>query len=122
LEPDNCFYFQNEALVRGKLTFDLSQDPPPDLALEIDLTSKSLNRFPIYAHLGVPEIWCYDQGRLTVYLLQSGEYQPVAQSQVFPSLQVQELPGLIEAHRGQGRLALRRAVRDWVRGQLANQT
>jgi len=41
IEPDNCFYFQNEALVRGKLTFDLSQDPPPDLALDIDLTSKN---------------------------------------------------------------------------------
>jgi len=118
LEADNCFYFQNEALVRGKLTLDLNQDPPPDLALEIDLTSKSLNRFPIYARLGVPEIWCYDQGQLTVYRLRSGEYQPADQSQVFPSLKVQELPGLIESYRGQGRLALRRAVRQWVHGQL----
>ena len=47
IEPDSCFYFQNKALVRGKLTFDLSQNPPLDLALAIDLTSKSLNRFPI---------------------------------------------------------------------------
>jgi Uma2 family endonuclease len=116
LEPDNCFYFQNEALVRGKLKFDLNQDPPPDLALEIDLTSKSLDRFPIYARLGVPEIWCYDQGQLKVYLLRSGEYQPAEQSRVFPSLQVQGLPQLIEVHREQGRLALRRAVREWVRG------
>jgi Uma2 family endonuclease len=121
LEPDNCFYFQNEALVRGKLRFDLSQDPPPDLALEIDLTSKSLNRLPIYQRLGVPEIWCYDQGQLTVYLLRSGEYQPAEQSQVFTFLRVQELPQIIEAHRNQGRLALRRAVREWVKGQLANQ-
>lgn len=56
VEPDNCFYVQHEPLIRGKLTFDLNQDPPPDLALEIDLTSKSLERFPIYARLGVPEI------------------------------------------------------------------
>ena len=56
VEPDNCFYFQNEAVIRGKLQFDLNQDPPPDLVLEIDLSSKSLNRFPIYARLGVPEI------------------------------------------------------------------
>lgn len=41
LEPDNCFYFQNEAKIRGKLEYDLNQDPPPDLALEIDITSKS---------------------------------------------------------------------------------
>ena len=60
LEPDNCFYFQNEARIRGQLTFDLTQDPPPDLAIEIDITHKSLNRFPIYARLGVPALWCYD--------------------------------------------------------------
>lgn len=118
IEPDNCFYFQNEARVRGKLTFDLDQDPPPDLVLEIDLTSKSLNCFPIYQRLGVPEIWCYDQGQLTVYRLQAGEYRQVEQSQVFPALRVQELPQLIEAHREQGRLALRRAVRAWVREQI----
>lgn len=118
LEPDNCFYFQNEALVRGKLTFDLTQDPPPDLALEIDLTSRSLNRFPIYARLGVPEIWCYDNGELSIYLLQNEQYERVEQSRVFPSLKVQELPGLIEACRAQGRLALRRSVREWVRKQL----
>jgi len=118
IEPDNCFYFQNEVLVRGKLTFDLSQDPPPDLALEIDLTSKSLNRFPIYARLGIPEIWAYDQGQLTVYLLQANEYHPSLKSCVFPSLNVQELPSLIEAHRDRGRLAGRRAVREWVRGQI----
>ncbi|QKD82707.1 Uma2 family endonuclease [Thermoleptolyngbya sichuanensis A183] len=118
IEPDNCFYFQNETRMRGKLTFDLDQDPPPDLALEIDLTSKSLNRFPIYQRLGVPEIWCYDQGQLTVYRLQAGEYRPVDQSTVFPALRVQELPQLIEVHREQGRLALRRAVRDWVREQI----
>lgn len=119
LEPDTCFYFQNEALVRGKLTFDLTQDLPPDLALAIDLTSRSLNRFPIYARLGVPEIWCYDQGVLSVYLLQAGRYEQRAQSLVFPSLKIQELPGLIEAHREQGRLALRKAVRQWVAAQSA---
>jgi len=118
LEPDNCFYFQNEALVRGKLTFDLTQDLPPDLALEIDLTRRSLNRFPIYARLGVPEIWCYDNGVLSIYLLQKEQYERVEQSRVFPSLKVPELPGLIEAYREQGRLALRKAIRAWVKTQI----
>jgi Uma2 family endonuclease len=120
LEADNCFYFQNEALVRGKLKFDLTQDPPPDLALEIDITSKSLARFPIYARLGVPEIWCYDRGELRIYLLEQGQYGQVEQSRVFPTLKVQELPQLIEENRGLGRLALRRAVREWVRRQKGN--
>jgi len=120
LEPDNCFYFQNEALVRGKLALDLTQDPPPDLALEIDITSKSLDRFPIYAQLGVPELWCYRDGTLTIYLLQQDRYLPVDRSRVFPQLAVQQLPNLIEAYRDRGRLALRRAVREWVRAQLAD--
>ncbi|WP_072619862.1 Uma2 family endonuclease [Spirulina major] len=118
LEPDNCFYFQNEALVRGKLTFDLNQDPPPDLALEIDLTHKSLARFPIYARLGVPEIWCYEQQELRLYTLQSGQYGEVERSPIFPMLPLRELPQLIESHRTQGRRALRRSVREWVRSQL----
>jgi len=68
IEPDKCFYFQNEVQVRGRLTFDLAQDPPPDLILEIGTTHKSLERFPIYAGLDVPEIWCYDQRQLRLYL------------------------------------------------------
>lgn len=117
IEPDNCFYFQNEALVRGKLEFDLDRDPPPDLALEIDLTSKSLDRFPIYARLGVPEIWCYDSGVLTIYLLEGDRYGVSDQSRVFPTLDIRALPQLIESQRSAGRLTLRRAVRAWVKGQ-----
>ncbi|MDP5337417.1 MAG: Uma2 family endonuclease [Nodularia sp. (in: cyanobacteria)] len=115
LEPDDCFYFQNEAAIRGKLDLDLNQDPPPDLALEIDVTSKSLNRFPIYARLGVPEIWCYDSGELKIYLLQNGEYIESETSLVFPSLPIRELPRLIEENRTEGRRAMRKAVRGWVR-------
>ncbi|MEL6382987.1 MAG: Uma2 family endonuclease [Cyanobacteria bacterium J06626_18] len=107
IEGDNCFYFQNEARVRGKFDFDLNQDPPPDLALEIDVTRKSLARFPIYARLGIPEIWCSDAGALTIYVLQQNQYVKVDQSRVFPSLNIQVLPQLIEAHRDRGWLALR---------------
>ena len=115
VEPDNCFYFQNEPKIRGKLEYDLNQDPPPDLALEIDVTSKSLSRFSIYARLGVPEIWCYDSGELKIYQLQNEGYIEVETSSVFPTLRVQELPALIEQYRPQGRRAIRRAVRDWAR-------
>jgi len=115
IEPDNCFYFQNEPKVRGKLKFDLTQDPPPDLALEIDLTNKSLDRFPIYARLGVPEIWCYDAGELKIYQLQNEEYIEVENSSVFPMLRIQELPTLIEQYRPYGRRAIRQAVRNWAK-------
>jgi Uma2 family endonuclease len=116
VEPDNCFYFQNEALVRGRLDLDLRKgDPPPDLVLEIDMTSKSLDRFPIYARLGVPELWCYDDGVLNIYHLQAGKYVPAQNSLALPKLPVQEFPLLIESCRTAGRRALRQAVREWAR-------
>lgn len=95
---------------------DLSQgDPPPDLALEIDLTSKSLDRFPIYARLGIPEIWCYDQGILKIYHLQDDAYTSAETSLALPDLPIKELPQIIETHRTHGRRAIRQAVRQWVR-------
>ncbi|ELS00682.1 hypothetical protein Xen7305DRAFT_00003830 [Xenococcus sp. PCC 7305] len=115
VEPDNCFYFQNETLVRGQLNFDLDRDPPPDLVLEIDLTSKSLPRFPIYARLKVMEIWCYESGTLTIYLLKNGEYLKAKKSLIFPHLPIQQIPNLIEKSRTSGRRAIRQAVRHWVR-------
>jgi Uma2 family endonuclease len=116
VEPDNCFYFQNEAVVRGRIDLDLSQgDPPPDLVLEIDITNKSLDRFPIYARLEVPELWCYDAGELRIYHLRNGEYVETEVSLVFPMLPIRELPQMIEAHRAEGRRAIRRAVREWAR-------
>jgi Uma2 family endonuclease len=118
LEPDNCFYFQNVDAVRGRLDVNLTQDPLPDLALEIDVTSKSLNRFPIYARLGVPELWCYDSGELKIYHLQASEYIEAEISLVFPNLPIKELAQLIEEHRIAGRLAIRRAVRQWVKEKV----
>ena len=118
VEPDNCFYFQNEPSVRGRLGQDLSQgDPPPDVALEIDITNKSLDRFPIYARLGVPEIWCYDSGSFKLYHLRNGEYIETGHSLALPQLDLKALPDLIEAYRSEGRRALRKAVRQWAKEQ-----
>ncbi|WP_088890554.1 Uma2 family endonuclease [Leptolyngbya ohadii] len=118
IEADNCFYFQNEAIVRGRIDLDLAQDPPPDLALEIDVTSKSLARFPIYLRLGIPELWCYDTGKLTIYRLQDQQYLEVQHSSIFPQLNIQALPQIIEENRALGRLALRRSIRAWVGKQM----
>ena len=95
----------------------MPKDLPPDLALEIDVTSKSLNRFSIYARLGIPEIWCYDSGELKIYLLQAGEYLESEKSLVFPSLEIRDLPQIIEQNRTNGRRAIRKAVREWVRNK-----
>ena len=119
VEPDQCFYIQNEPLIRGQLDFDLTTDPPPDLAIEVDFSSKSLDRFPIYARLGVPEIWRYDAGILTIHILENGTYRDSKTSLAFPMLPVQELPSLIEAYRAQGKRTMRRAFRQWARDKAA---
>lgn len=118
LEADNCFYFHNEASVRVRIDINLAIDPPPDLALEIDVTSKSLERLTIYARLGIPELWCYDAGMLTIYHLQNGQYVVTEQSTIFPQLDIRALSQLIEQNRSAGRLALRRSVRVWVKEQV----
>ena len=74
LEPDQCYYIQNEPKVRGLQQIDLAKLPPPDLAVEIDITSSSLDRFSIYADLRVPEIWRYDGRSFTIYKLVENEY------------------------------------------------
>jgi Uma2 family endonuclease len=74
LEPDQCYYIQNENVVWDKEQIDLNQDPPPDLVVEIDVTSSSIDRLSLYASLGVPEVWRYDGNRLIIYQLEAQEY------------------------------------------------
>ncbi len=89
VEPDACFYIQNQRLTIGKNRLDLSIDPPPDLAIEIDLTSRT--QLDNYRSLGVPELWRYDRQGLHIYLLRSGEYLESVVSDIFLDLPVVEL-------------------------------
>ena len=114
-EPDNSFYIQNESLIRGRLDINLDQDPPPDLVLEIDYTSKSLDRMPIYARLGVPEVWRYDENMLTICQLEAGEYKEIDNSLAFEGFPARGIPGFIEQNIKVGRRALRQSFRTWVR-------
>ncbi|NJL52332.1 MAG: Uma2 family endonuclease, partial [Hydrococcus sp. SU_1_0] len=83
IEPDSCFYIQNEAAVRGKNRLDLTIDPPPDLALEIDITNRSHPE--IYQSLGVPELWRYEKNKLQILLLVDGKYVESEASLNFPN-------------------------------------
>ncbi len=83
IEPDDCFYIKNEALVRGKKRLDLSTDPPPDLAIEIDLTSTS--NLEIYAALKVTELWRFENGKLEINLLEDNKYIVSESSPTFPN-------------------------------------
>jgi Uma2 family endonuclease len=85
-EPDSCYYIANELAVRGKTKLDFTQDLSPDLAVEIDITSSSINQLSLYATLGIGEVWRYDGSGLTFYQLQSGRYVSVDRSPTFPIL------------------------------------
>lgn len=120
VEPDSCFYIQNESLVRGR-NINLPNDPPPDLAIESDYTNSSVNKFTIYAALGVPELWMYRRQSLQVYQLVEGKYQKCDRSLAFPFLPIAEIPGFIEQSRTIGQRAAVRLFRQRIREILLSQ-
>ena len=121
VEPDSCFYIQNESLVRGR-NINLPNDPPPDLAIESDYTNSSVNKDAIYAALGVPELWRYRRVSLQVYQLIEGKYEMCDRSLAFPFLPVAEIPSLIEQSRTIGQRAAVRLFRQRIRELLLSQS
>ena len=118
LEPDQCYYIQNEDVVWDKEQIDLNQDPPPDLVVEIDVTSSSIDRLSLYASLGVPEVWRYDGNRLIIYHLEAQEYTERDVSPTFPFLSQVEMLRFLELRRTTKENALIRLFREWVRSQI----
>lgn len=116
IEPDQCFYIQNEIKIRGKKRLDLTIDPPPDLALEIDVTSRTHPR--IYKALGVPELWRFENETLQINVLQDDQYQPSERSSIFPDLPLEQaIAAFLQQSRVMGRNATLKAWRQWIRGQ-----
>ena len=113
-EPDSCFYIQNEARISGKTEIDLDIDPPPDLVIEIDITSPSLNKFPIYAQIGVPEVWRYDGTQVTFFVLAGESYETAEGSQAFPALTSNVATELLEASAEVKSTVWIRRVREWA--------
>ncbi|OUL21402.1 Uma2 family endonuclease [Nostoc sp. 106C] len=87
IEPDYCFYIDNWQAVSGKKRIDWQQDPPPDLVIEIDVTSYS--DVQDYLPYRVPEVWLFKKQRLLIYQLQGEDYQLQIQSRYFPEFDLQ---------------------------------
>lgn len=117
LEPDQCFYSANFLAIRDKHRFDMSIDPPPDLAIEVDVTNSSINRMSIYAGLRVPEVWRWSGDVIHVYQLGlNGEYEESDESTAFlPGFPVNELLPFLNIGRTQRDSAMTRAFRIWLR-------
>lgn len=115
LEPDQCYYIQNQAVVRGIEQIDLTKLPPPDLAVEIDITSSSLDRFSIYADLKVPEIWRYDGQLLVIYGLLGNEYIMQDSSIALPLLKTADILQFLSLSASVGENNLVKQFRQWLR-------
>ncbi len=117
-EPDECFYIENINFIRGKKRIDLAQDPPPDLVVEIDITSSSKNRFQVYADMGVPEICRYDGKDFSINVLQNQKYISVEQSLAFPNLPLTEISHFLEQVGEKDYLELVKEFRQWVKSKI----
>jgi len=116
LEPDECFWIANEARVRGMVRLNLRTDPPPDLALEVDVTSSSLDRMAIYAALCVHEVWRLDVAGLTFHVLQAdGKYAVSSVSRAFPAVSAVDLAGFLALLGREEENEILRQFRAWVR-------
>jgi Uma2 family endonuclease len=115
VEPDACYYVKNAERVIGKRTIEMESDPPPDIAVEIDVTNESLAKFAIYAALRVSEIWRYDGATVHFYELGGDEYREISESRSFAGL----TPGIVADALAQSRTegqssALRVFRRRWI--------
>ena len=118
IEPDNCYYIQNESAIRGKQKLNLETDPPPDLAIEIDITSSSVNKFGIYSALRIPELWRYDGRNLKFYQLRSEQYIECESSVAFSIVSANDMSRFIEQSKTMGEIALLKSFRAWVRDKI----
>lgn len=120
LEPDNCYWIASAPRLQGKRKLDLRTDPPPDLAIEVDVTSSSVNRMSIYAALGVPEVWRLSSEGLAFHILEAGAYQVRPNSLSFPTLAATELTNFLAQVGEADDTTLVRQFREWVRQHLLN--
>jgi Uma2 family endonuclease len=119
LEPDTCFYIQNAEKVRDRMRIDMTVDPPPDLAIEADVTSKTT--LDIYEALEVPEVWIYTEEKFTIHVLTEGKYVESSISPTFPNLPILELiPQLVDRAFTDGSSTMLRELRKQMREKVWN--
>jgi len=117
IEPDDCFYIQHHAAMVGKERLDLRVDPPPDLVIEVDITSPTA--LQAYAALQVPEIWRYHNRTLQIAVWHDGRYIDTPHSPTFPQVPVSEaIAQFVEMSHVRGTAPALRAFRQWVREHL----
>ncbi|MGH9840112.1 MAG: Uma2 family endonuclease [Blastocatellia bacterium] len=121
-EPDSCFYIQNAPAIQGRKKLDLKIDPPPDIVIEVDITSDSLAKSPIFAGLGVPEVWRFDNVMVTIHKLEEAGYAKADHSLAFPRLTSEIATQFLEESETMRTPDWSRRVREWIRSQSTSQS
>lgn len=116
-EPDNAYYIQNQAKVLGK-RINLTEDPPPDLVVELDITHTDINKLALYARLGVPELWRFNGQIWRIYRLENGVYQEEEFSATFPLVPKTKLYEFLATAK-EDEVRAEKNLRAWVVSQLA---
>lgn len=114
VEPDCCFYFQHIETIRKFDKIDLEKHPAPDLVVEVDITSPSINRFPIYANFGVKEIWQYKKNELKIFVLSGKKYLEKSESLALPKITGEVLTKFIIESETEKRSTWVKNVRNWI--------
>ncbi len=114
-EPDDCFYIGDLDRILGKKRLDLDFDSPPDLAIEVDVTNPTVDKMGIYAGLGVPEVWRFDDYQVEFHRLAGEQYKQISTSALFPFLPPSVVSEHLQIGYTQGVNTMRRAFRKWVR-------
>src|SRR5258706_8622286 len=116
-EPDACYYVQSADLVGKKEEIDLNVDPPPDVVVEIDLHHESISKRPIYAALGVPELWCYDGNTVTIYHLREEQYVVSEPAESLPLRTTAILTEFLARTSKEDQYEILFAFDEWLKGQ-----
>ena len=115
VEPDGCFYIRNVVAITGVSELDLSVQPPPDLVIEVDISHPSIARLPIYAALGVPEIWQFKDGQVNFFALQEHKYIVMPNSLELPGITSESITQFVNASVSFKRPQWLRQVRQQIR-------
>jgi Uma2 family endonuclease len=119
VEPDECYYIHSAEKIAGK-RLPIKDFPVPDIAVEIDITTESLDKFPIYAALEVPEIWIYDGETVSFYELEAENYHQISNSRALPLLAAAKLTEFLRMSRTKGQTFALKSVRGWLKEQKQN--
>jgi Uma2 family endonuclease len=114
-EPDASFYIRNAQAVRKRPQIDLRRDPPPDVVVEIEITSPAIDKLSIFAAAAVPEVWLYRDDRVEILALESKTYQKKMESSFLPVVTDEVLTSFVRSSRTMTSVEWIKAVRTWAK-------